>query len=259
MKIDSFNSNMQYTSRWHRLKTTPRIRRRIASNIVAINIMCFATAMLRLSHFGTDPYSCMNLGLSLISSLSFGTFTSIVCFLLFIPVLLLGRQFIKAGTIIYLILLGPLCDVYSFILFSSIGLPETLAITSRICFLTAGILISCLGVSFYLCSNIGLGPYDAIPWILEHRSDGHITYKWGRILCDCTCIIIGFFCGSIIGIGTLPWPAVPALSFPFSIVTPLFLLFMAKEPQTRWKNITANETAQIVFLSNTGVSCNFFR
>lgn len=203
MKVHQLNSNMQYTSRWHRLKTTPRIRRRIASNIVAINIMCFATAMLRLSNFGTDPYSCMNLGFSLVSSLSFGTCTSIVCFLLFIPVLLLGRQFIKAGTIIYLLLLGPLCDVYSFILFSAVGLPETLNITSRICFLAFGILTSCLGVSFYLCSNIGLGPYDAIPWIMEHRSNGHVTYKWGRILCDCTCILLGFLCGSIIGIGTL--------------------------------------------------------
>ncbi len=202
MKHNHFSLNIPIHSRW-RHTASSHMRRRILTNILAINIMCLATSMLRLSNFGTDPYSCMNLGLSLWSSFSFGTCTSIVCFLLFIPVLLLGRQFIKAGTIMYLILLGPLCDIYSFILFSSIGLPETLSVTSRICFLVVGIFTSCLGVSFYLCSNIGLGPYDAIPWILEHRSDGHITYKWGRILCDCTCIIIGFFCGSIIGIGTL--------------------------------------------------------
>lgn len=203
MEIHQLPVNMQQTSRWHRLKAMPRIRRRILANILAINIMCLATAMLRLSNFGTDPYSCMNLGLSLISHLSFGTCTLIVCFALFIPVLLLGRQFIKAGTIIYLLLLGPLCDLYSFLLFSYIGMPESLLLWSRIFFLIVGILTSCLGVSFYLCSNIGLGPYDAIPWILEHRSNGHFTYKWGRILCDCTCILIGFLCGSIIGIGTL--------------------------------------------------------
>ena len=203
MKTHSFPSNTPSISRWNRLKATPRIRRRIAANIVGINIMCVATAMLRLSNFGTDPYSCMNLGLSLISNLSFGTCTSIVCFLLFIPVLLLGRQFIKAGTVIYLLLLGPLCDIYSMLLFTYIGMPDTLTLYSRIFFLITGILTSCFGVAFYLCSDIGLGPYDGIPWIIEHRTNGRVPFKWGRILCDCTCIIIGFFCGSIISIGTL--------------------------------------------------------
>lgn len=203
MKVNHLSIKSTHNRLYHRLSDTPLLRRRLMANIFAINAMCLATSLLRLSNLGTDPYACMNLGFSLLSELSFGTCTAIVCYTLFIPVLLLGRQFIKAGTIIYLLLLGPLCDVYSFLLFSFVGQPESVLLPARIFILISGILISCIGTAFYLCSNIGLGPYDALNWIIEHRSNKKIPYKWGRIACDAICVTIGFLCGSVVGVGTV--------------------------------------------------------
>lgn len=213
MKSNHFS--IKTTQSWlhHCLSDTPLLRRRLLANIFALNVMGLATALLRLSNLGPDPYSCLNLGISLLSGISFGTCMVITCAALFIPVFLLGRQFVKVGTVLYLILLGPLCDLYAFLLFSSVGLPETLLLPSRMFFLIAGILSLCLGVAFYLCANVGLGPYDALNWIIEHRSNKRISYKWSRIICDVICVIISFLCTSIAGVGTVVGIGTVALAF----------------------------------------------
>lgn len=50
----------------------------------AISCMACSTSLLRLSLFGNDPFSCMNLGYSLLTGLSFGSCVSIFNILLFI-------------------------------------------------------------------------------------------------------------------------------------------------------------------------------
>lgn len=180
-----------------------QMRRRVLADVAGIILAALSMALLRLALFGNDPYSCMNLGISAISGLSFGTCTTGMILLLFIPVLLLERHYIKPGSIIYLALLGPVSDAWYTLLIAALGTPETLPLYTHVLLLISGILISAYGVSLYLCADLGLGPYDALPWIIEHRSHGRIPFRWARVLCDSTCLVIGFMLGSLIGIGTL--------------------------------------------------------
>lgn len=76
------------------------------------------------------------------------------------------------------------------------------SLAMRILFFTAGTLIGCLAASLYMCANIGMGPYDAIPFIAEDLSHKKIPFKYARMTLDISATAIGFVCGSIVGIGT---------------------------------------------------------
>ena len=55
-------------------------------------LMGIAVAILRMSRFGTDPFTCMNLGVSGFLNISFGTYQLLVNIILFIFVLWKGRS-----------------------------------------------------------------------------------------------------------------------------------------------------------------------
>ncbi len=69
--------------------------------------------------------------------------------------------------------------------------------------LAGGVVLTCLSCSLYMSSRLGMGPYDAIGWILSERSGGRIPFRVVRILIDACAVTIGFACGSIVGLGTL--------------------------------------------------------
>ncbi len=168
----------------------------------ALLLMAFSTTLLRLSQFGNDPFSCMNLGFSLVSGLSFGTCISIFNVLALVLLILWGRSYINVGTWLYLFGLGPLADL-SYMLFAPFLTVGPDAMLARSLLLAAGIFVSAFGVSLYMCSAIGIGPYDAISWIVENHTHGRIPFRYARITLDSISVIVGFVFGSIVGIGTL--------------------------------------------------------
>ena len=177
--------------------------RRWMGFIIGNILMAASMAMLRMSLFGNDPYSCMNLGFALQTGFSFGLCLTAANIVLFVPVLLWGRQYIKLGLFIYLFLLGPVSDAWYMVGVLALGAPETLGLMARVMLLIAGFSVCCFGVSFYMAAELGMGPYDALGWIVETRTTGRIPFARARIALDCTTTAIGFICGSSVGLGTL--------------------------------------------------------
>ena len=79
-------------------------------------LMGIAVAILRMSRFGTDPFTCMNLGVSGFLNISFGTYQLLVNIILFIFVLWKGRSCIGAGTIVNMAGIGYIADFGVFVL-----------------------------------------------------------------------------------------------------------------------------------------------
>ena len=73
-------------------------------------LMGIAVAILRMSRFGTDPFTCMNLGVSGFLNISFGTYQLLVNIIFFIFVLWKGRSCIGAGTIVNMAGIGYIAD-----------------------------------------------------------------------------------------------------------------------------------------------------
>lgn len=181
---------------------TPKTLVRPAMFTAALTLMATATSLMRLSQFGNDPYSCMNLGFSLVSGLSFGTCVTLFNVIAFIGMYFFGRHYISVGTWIYLFGLGAMADAsYSLLApFFTVGADDMVA---RVLLLVVGISVSTFGTAFYMSAKFGMGPYDAISWIVDERTHQRLPFRYARVLLDVTAVTIGFLLGSLVGIGTL--------------------------------------------------------
>ena len=185
------------------IKNTNRLVRRFIALWGGVAVMSIAIGLLRSSLFGNDPYSCMTIGFSNATGLSFGVMMTIINIVLFIPMVIWGRSYIKIGILVYLLFLGPMSDICYGITQAILGSPDTYSLGTRIALLVSGVFISSYGTSLYTCSNAGLGPYDAIGWMLQHASGEKIAFRWIRIVLDCISSGLGLYFGSIVSLGTI--------------------------------------------------------
>lgn len=175
--------------------------------IVSIMLMGFGVALLRFSCLGTDPFSCMDLGISAIVRnklqlewMSFGVWQIIMNGILIMVVLIYKRNTIGFGTIINMLFVGVGADFWIKI-FEKLGqgivpIPFLLRIASML----IGTIIICLGVAVYMECEMGIAPYDALAPIIQERTKGRLSFRVARIITDCICTAIGFACGLVLGI-----------------------------------------------------------
>lgn len=178
---------------------------RIALVVVANLILGVGISLLRLSGFGTDPFTCMNLGVSSKLGMGLGLYQVIFNLILFIPVFILDRKSFGIGALVNMFGLGYFIEFYMF-LFGAAGITiEGLAgaMGARIPLLVAGVLVVCFGIALYMFCDLGAAPYDRLGVIIETYSHKKIKFKWARIAMDLTSIAVGLLTGSVIGIGTV--------------------------------------------------------
>ena len=89
--------------------------RRLISVILAVIVMGFALSWLGLGNFGTDPFTSMNLAISGRLGMSLGNWQALLNCLLFIIVILWGREYIGFGTLANMFLVGYSIDFFSWV------------------------------------------------------------------------------------------------------------------------------------------------
>ncbi len=165
----------------------------------------FSVCLLRLAGFGTDPFSCMNIGVSNHLPISYGTYQLLFNLVLFIPMICWFRKGLGLGTLINMAGLGYIAD-FCIWLFGIAGITiqglEAM-VPVRILLLCLGVLSICFGVALYMECDLGIAPYDALGQIIEQLTHGKVKFKWARILTDVISVLIGFIAGNIVGIATI--------------------------------------------------------
>lgn len=163
----------------------------------------------RLSTFGTDSYTCMNLAISSFLHISFGTWQLIMNCAILAVIFFQARECIGIGTIVNMVCIGYLSDFICWmsqdILHIRMGLPF------RILSLIAGSIFAGAGIGFYIAAEMGIAPYDSVAIVIEKLTKGKISFQYARILSDVTIVTIGIvFCllshgplWHIVGIGTI--------------------------------------------------------
>lgn len=172
--------------------------------LIGICVGCF-----RLSLFGVDAFTCMNLGISGFIDMSFGTWQLIVNALILIIVFFTVRHCIGIGTIVNMVGVGYMADFICWFVKDMWGLEMIL--TYRMIALFLGMLFASIGVALYMTAELGIAPYDSVALILEKVTGGKLEFQKARVFSDVTCVIIGvIFCliagnplREIIGIGTV--------------------------------------------------------
>ncbi len=173
--------------------------------VLAIIIISLGVSFMRLSNLGTDPFNCMNLGVSSHLPISYGTYQMLFNIVLFIPLVKLKPSIWGAGAIANMFLSAYCVDGFMAILrYAGITID---AIGSyfwiRVFILLLGIIFMCLGAALYIECDMGIAAYDALGQIIEEKTDGKLKYKMIRIITDCSCIMIGFLTGSVVSVGTI--------------------------------------------------------
>ncbi len=160
--------------------------KRVVMTVISIIVMGFGIALFNVSGFGVDPFTSMNMNISSTLGIGYGTYQLIVnAFIIVFVVIVAHRGLIGVGTVINMVGVGYSCEFFSALIAPHIS--SNLAV--RICLLAAGIVVLCFSCSLFFVSNIGVGPYDSLSFMLSQFT--HIHYKWLRVMTDIAVIIIG--------------------------------------------------------------------
>lgn len=172
--------------------------KRSLMTIVGVSLVAVAVACLRLSDLGTDPFTVLVMGLANAFTSTYFVIFTIVSVVLLVGALILARNLLGFGTVCVLLLTGVIADQAFTVLVSVLPEPTILV---RILLLVVGILVMCLGSSFYYTADLGVSSYDCIALGLSSKHPKR--FKYIRIACDLTSTGIGFVLGGIVGVGTV--------------------------------------------------------
>ena len=186
---------------WLRARLRPRMGRRMTGLLLSIFVMGMCVAVFKLTGVGTSPCSCMNLGISRRLGISFGTWQLLLNAVLLLIVLRFSPEKISIGTLVNMVLVGYIAELFMHLLGGLIppeGLPaRTLAVVFALTL--AAYLVS---ASLYLAADLGCAPYDAVPMIIAAHT-GRVSYRAIRMAWDVAALGIGFALGETVGIATL--------------------------------------------------------
>ena len=171
--------------------------RRIIWMIIGNFLLGVGSGCFRIAELGLDAYSCLVLGCSDLTGISFGT-TMLGLNLIFLVVMIfLDRKHIGAGTIMNLVMVGYVSDGTVWLVREVMGLsPGGIGQTL---FLIVGLLLVGLGIALYTTPNLGNSPYDDLAFIIEERSKHRIKFHYARIIGDLVSLLAGVVFALIAG------------------------------------------------------------
>lgn len=167
---------------------------RILFSALGCFLLGVGSALMKLGSFGNDSFAALSYSIGYFydesgiaffqgKTYSFGSFTLNV--LLFIPFILFLRKKINIGTLFNVIGEPIIVDLFDWI-FHKTGIAVDTPLWVRIIAAAFGFFLLCLGIAFFVQSDMGVGPYDAVNLLLAKK----LTYKWSRVLCDFSCVVI---------------------------------------------------------------------
>lgn len=176
--------------------------------VLGILFIGLCVSFLRLSRFGVDPFSAMNLGISGFIGWSFGTWQLLVNAIILVVVFFQARS-IGAGTIINMVFVGYIADFICYVANDVVQIQMNLPL--RILALLLAQMMASMGVALYMVADMGIAPYDSVAIIIEKLTHQKIPFHKARILSDVVVVIIGIIFAiasgegiwSVVGIGTI--------------------------------------------------------
>ena len=178
----------------------PRMERRVPALFVAVTLMGFGVAMFNLLGFGADPCTVMNMGLSRVLGIPFGTLQLLVNCVLILIVIRYDVGRIGLGTLANMVLVGYVAQ-FCMAVIDRIPALAGLTLTARLIIFVPTLLLFLVAASTYMCVDMGVAPYDAIPQIISARM--HWPFRLVRMAWDFVMMLGGYLLGSVVGLVTI--------------------------------------------------------
>ena len=146
------------------------------------------------ANLGTGTWAVLDVALSQITSLTPGTMTVLVGFIVLVSALLMREQ-IGWGTLGNILSIGPWLDLALYFI-----PPVEKNWPIQLLMLLAGTLIQGVATAIYIGVNAGAGPRDSLMLAIK-RTTG-ISYRLARGILEVAVLVIGWLLGGPAGIGT---------------------------------------------------------
>ena len=180
-----------------------------------LSLFGLGETLLITANQGVSPWTVLAQGLSFQLDLSIGITTfivSIIVLFLWLPL----KQKPGLGTLLNVILISIVIDL------STPILPYPKTFFYQIVQSLIAVLIVGIGSGFYLTANLGPGPRDGLMTGLQKLNNQPIALI--RTVIEVTAVVIGFYLGGVVGIGTLlfAFGIGPAVSLGIFIIMKFF-------------------------------------
>jgi len=148
------------------------------------------------ANLGAAPWDAFHQGLSLKTGLTFGQ-SSIIVGLTIVVINVCFKEKIGIGTLLNIVIIGLLID-----LFYQINLlPKMTHFISGLGLLLLGMVTMAYATYFYVDAALGMGPRDGLMVIMVKLTNKPVGLI--RLFIESTVLLIGYFLGGQIGIGTV--------------------------------------------------------
>ena len=183
--------------------------------VLGLILFGIGETLLITANQGVSPWTVLAQGLSFQFNLSIGVTTfivSIIVLFFWYPL----KQKPGLGTLSNVILISIVIDL------STPILPYPKTLFYQIIQSVIAVLIVGIGSGFYLTANLGPGPRDGLMTGLQKLTDKPIALI--RTILEVSAVLIGFYFGGVVGIGTLlfAFGIGPAVSLGIFIVMKFF-------------------------------------
>lgn len=178
---------------------TKDLLKRIIISFIGTFMIAVTIGVMRILVLGVDPFTSFVLGICNMVNAPFRIIYPLINGLILIFIFFLNRPMIGWGTLINLILIGPVAD-YSANIFENIYTNPTFA--SKIVILILATMVMAMNVSLYAKTDIGVSAYDSL-FITINKRKANISLGKARILTDTISVIVGFIGKAALGIGTI--------------------------------------------------------
>lgn len=176
---------------------------RVIELLVGLTIAHLGVTLFLQANLGSDPFNVLIQGLYRFlpwpEFMTHGYVHVGVSFLIILVLLVVDRGYIRIGTLLCMILGGPIIDMFTVVLAPVIHSGS--AMWLRLLSLVLGCVILAFGMTIVIKSQAGTGPNDLVAVVISDK----MKRKFGtvRILVDVSFALAGFLLGGTVGLGTI--------------------------------------------------------
>lgn len=176
---------------------------RVGLLLAGLTIAHLGVTLFLQAAMGSDPFNVLIQGLHRFfpwpAAVTHGNVHVGVSFLIILALLMVDRSYIRIGTLLCMVLGGPIIDLFTLALGSVIHSGSAMPL--RLLALVLGCVILAFGMTIVIKSQAGTGPNDLVAVVISDKSGK----KFGtvRIAVDVGFALAGFLLGGTVGLGTV--------------------------------------------------------
>ncbi len=178
---------------------TKGLMRKLIVAMAGLMICGIGVGIFLYSGLGVDPASVFELGVGNVFHISYGTASAAINVVILVIVFFLDKSYINISSILAIFGIGYTADFVNFVL--GIFLKGEQHIIVRLLIIIIGLFIMSTGIATYIRADLGVGAIDLVSEIISNKLK--ISYRIVRVSADVAFVIIGFFLGGAVGIGTV--------------------------------------------------------